>query len=118
MRRIVLLGLLISSSVWAQQPEQPQQQMPTPDEQAFARLPTDLQTVLGHLPPRVALQKVDYARQNLIATGNPNPSGDQLRFGVETALDPRSAAVRSMSAGTTSFPPLSPLVPANAFDYR
>lgn len=54
----------------------------------------------------------------MIATGNPNPSPAELRFGVETALDPRSAAVRSMSAGTTSFPPLSPLVPSNAFDYR
>ena len=116
MRRIVLLSLLISSPVWGQQP-QPEQKL-TPDEQAFARLPTDLQAVLSHLPPRVALQKLDYARQNLIATGNPNPSGDQLRFGVETALDPRGASVRSMSAGTTSFPPLSPLVPACAFDYR
>jgi hypothetical protein len=26
--------------------------------------------------------------------------------------------VRSVSAGASSFPPLSPLVPANAFDYR
>ena len=70
------------------------------------------------LPARAALQKLDYARQNLAATGNPNPSPDQLRVGVETALDPRGAAVRSVSAGATSFPPLSPLVPANAFDYR
>ena len=110
------MAIFLCTPLWAQQPAAERE--PTPDEQAFARLPADLQAVLGHLPPREALQKLDYARQNMIATGNPNPSQDQLRFGVETALDPRSAAVRSMSAGTTSFPPLSPLVPANAFDYR
>jgi len=53
-----------------------------------------------------------------VATGNPNPSPEQLRAGVETALDPRYAAVRSISAGAGSFPPLSPLVPENAFNYR
>ena len=116
MRRAFLLAIFLCTPLWAQQPDA--ERAPTPDEQAFARLPADLRSLLGHLPPREALQKLDYARQNLVATGNPNPSGDQLRFGVETALDPRSAAVRSMSAGTTSFPPLSPLVPANAFDYR
>lgn len=91
---------------------------PTPDEQGFARLPNDLQALLGNLPPRAALQKLDYATQNLVATGNPNPSPEQLRAGVETALDPRYAAVRSISAGAGSFPPLSPLVPENAFNYR
>ena len=113
MHRYVLIALFISCPLLAQ--EQPPL---TPDEQAFARLPADLQALLGNLPPRVALQKVDYARQNLIATGNASYSHDQLRGTVETALDPRYAAVRSMSAGATSFPPLSPLVPANAFDYR
>ena len=102
---------MFSTPLWAQQ-------IPTPDEQAFARLPADLQVLLGDLPARAALQKLDYARQNLAATGNPNPSPEQLRAGVESALDPRGSAVRSVSAGATSFPPLSPLVPANAFDYR
>jgi len=95
-----------------------QEQKPTPDELAFARLPQDLQQLLGNLPPRVALQKVDYARQNLIATGNAGYSPNDLRGKVETVLDPRYAAVRSVSAGAMSFPPLSPLVPASAFDYR
>ena len=90
----------------------------TPDELAFAKLPTDLQALLGNLPPRVALQKLDYARQNLIATGNAGYSHDQLRSSVENVLEPRYAAVRGVSAGAMSFPPLSPLVPANAFDYR
>jgi hypothetical protein len=117
MHRYLLVALLISSSVFAQE-QTPKEQTPTPDELAFARLPQDLQQLLGGLPPRVALQKVDYARQNLIATGNASYSPDQLRGTVETVLDPRYAAVRSVSAGAMSFPPLSPLVPANAFDYR
>jgi hypothetical protein len=121
MRKFLIAALLVSTPLWAQQipPQVPApQQTPTPDEQAFARLPADLRALLGNLPPRAALQKLDYARQNLVATGNPSPSPDQLRAGVEAALDPRGAAVRSVSAGASSFPPLSPLVPANAFDYR
>ena len=66
----------------------------------------------------MALQKLDYARQNLVATGNASYSHDQLRGTVETVLDPRYGAVRSVSAGAMSFPPLSPLVPWNAFEYR
>jgi hypothetical protein len=111
MHRALFLAFFVSSSLWAQQ-------TPTPDEQAFARLPADLQALLGNLPPRAALQKLDYARQNLIATGNASYSHDQLRAGVETVLEPRYAALRSVSAGEASFPPLSPLVPPNAFDYR
>ena len=117
MRRYLLIALLVSSPVLAQE-QTPREQTPTPDEVAFARLPQDLQQLLGSLPPRVALQKLDYARQNLIATGNASYSPDQLRGTVETVLDPRYAAVRSVSAGSMSFPPLSPLVPASAFDYR
>jgi hypothetical protein len=117
MRKYLVLALFFSTPLWAQQTQTPPP-TPTADEQAFARLPADLRALLGALPPRAALLKLDYARQNLVATGNPNPSPDQLRAGVETALDPRAAAVRSVSAGATSFPPLSPLVPANAFDYR
>lgn len=117
MLRYVLVALLISSPVFAQE-QTPREQTPTPDELAFARLPQDLQQLLGNLPPRVALQKLDYARQNLIATGNAGYSHDQLRGTLETVLDPRYGAVRSASAGALSFPPLSPLVPANAFDYR
>jgi hypothetical protein len=90
----------------------------SPEEQALARLPRDIQALLAPLPPREALRKYDYARQNLIALGAPNPSPERLRAQVEAVLAPQYAAVRSASAGTTSFPPLSPLVPANAFEYR
>ena len=97
---------------------QAQERQPTPEEIAFARLPRDLQALLGHLPPQEALRKLEYARQNLIALGVPNPTPERLRAGVEATLNAPYAAVRSGSAGTTSFPPLSPLVPENAFDLR
>ena len=112
MRRYAFLLVFVSSAAVAQQ------QTPTPDEAAFARLPADIQAQLADLPPRVALQKLDYARQNLIATGNAGYSHDQLKQSVDAVRDPRYAAVRSISAGTGSFPPLSPLVPSSAFDYR
>ena len=90
----------------------------TPEEQAFARLPADVQALLAGLPAREALQKYDYARQNLIALGTPSPTPERVRSQVEAVLAPQYAAVRGASAGTTSFPPLSPLVPEIAFQYR
>jgi len=86
------------------------QQRPSADEAAFARLPADLQAMLKHLPPREALQKVEFARQNLLAVGVPNPSPEQLRATVARVLGPGHAPVEGASAGSTSFPPLSPLV--------
>lgn len=80
-------------------------------EAAFARLPADLQAMLKHLPPREALQKVEFARQNLIALGVPNPSPEQLRATVARVLQPGYGPVEGASAGATTFPPLSPLVP-------
>jgi hypothetical protein len=74
--------------------------------------------VLSGLPAREALQKYDFARQNLIALGTPYPSPERLRAQVAAALAPRYAAVQGASAGTMSFPPLSPLVPLSAFEYR
>lgn len=115
MRRYAVIGLLLLSGTVAAQEVQ---RMPTPDELAFARLPQDVQAMLGALPPREALQKYDYARQNLIALGNPNASPEQLRTQLEAVLAPRYTAVQSFSAGSTSFPPLSPLVPAISFEYR
>lgn len=91
---------------------------PTADELAFARLPQDVQSVLAGLPAREALQKYDYARQNLIALGTPYPSPERLRAQLEAVLAPRYTAVQSWSAGATSFPPLSPLVPPSSFEYR
>jgi len=115
MRRYLLLALVVFAGA-AEAQEQPR--IPTPDEQAFARLPQDVQGLLAGLPAREALQKYDYARQNLIALGAPNPSPERLRAQIEAVLAPRYAAVQSASAGATSFPPLSPLVPAISFEYR
>jgi len=122
MRAYLVIAFLVLASVAqaqdASQSAPPQQRPPTPDEQAFANLPQDLQVLLAGMPAREALQKLDFARQNLIALGTPNPTPERLRLGVQAVLAPRYAAVQSASAGTTSFPPLSPLVPAIAFEYR
>lgn len=83
----------------------------------FAKLPADIQTLLRHMPAEEALRKVAYARQNLIATGNAYASPDRLRSTLEVVLAPNYAG-RSASAGATSFPPLSPLVPAISFEGR
>ena len=112
MRWFPLLLLLLAVRAIAQ--EAP---TPTPDERAFVALPQDVQALLSGLPAREALQKYDYARQNLIALGTPYPSPERLRAQVEAVLAP-GYVVRSWSAGTMSFPPLSPLVPPSAFDYR
>jgi hypothetical protein len=91
-----------------------QTRTPSPEAQAFARLPADLQTALRHLPPHEALQKLQFARQNLIALGVVNPSAEQLRATVVRVLGPDQGGVESASAGSSSFPPLSPLVSPHA----
>jgi hypothetical protein len=105
---------MVTGVAYGQEP----QRVPTPDEIAFARLPQDVQRLLAGMPAREALQKFDFARQNLIALGSPEPTPERLRAQVEAVLAPRYTAVRSASAGTMTFPPLSPLVPENAFEYR
>jgi hypothetical protein len=112
MRRSLPFALLLvlAGTATAQEPM-------TPDERAFAALPQEVRALLSGLPAREALQKYDYARQNLIALGTPYPSPERMRAQVEAVLAPRDA-VPSYSAGATSFPPLSPLVPASAFEYR
>jgi hypothetical protein len=89
-------------------------QTASPEEQALASLPADLQAALAHLPPREALQRVQFARQNLIALGVPNPSPEQLRATVVRVMGPDQGGVESASAGASSFPPLSPLVSPHA----
>lgn len=119
MRRYVFAALMgFAFTALAQNAPQEPQRLPTPDELAFARLPQEVQGMLATLPPREALQKYDYARQNLIALGAPNPSPERLRSQLEAVLAPRYTAIQSWSAGATSFPPLSPLVPASSFEYR
>jgi hypothetical protein len=84
----------------------------SPDEQAFAKLPLEIQSLLGGMPPREALLKVQLAQQHLIATGSSSyASPERLRAMVQNVLAPQAGGytVTSFSAGTTSFPPMSPL---------
>jgi hypothetical protein len=93
---------------------EPDLRTPTPDERAFAQLPPEIQSLLGGMPPREALLKVELAQQHLIATGHTYASADELRAMLQNVLTPQSggyyASVASASAGATSFPPMSPLV--------
>ena len=114
MRRGLFVALMLCFAAVSAQ----EQRRPTADELAFAGLPQDVQGLLATLPPREALQKYDYARQNLIALGTPDPSPERLRAQVEAVLAPRYSALQSWSAGAMTFPPLSPLVPASSFEYR
>jgi hypothetical protein len=109
---VIVLAALVFP-VLAQTPS-PTAQAPSPEAQAFARLPAELRAALGHLPPQEALQKLQFARQNLIALGVANPSSEQLRATVARVLGPDRGPVESASAGASSFPPLSPLVSPQA----
>jgi hypothetical protein len=104
MRRILLLACL-ALPAYAQQA-----QRPLPEEVEFARLAPELQSMLAHLPPAEALRQVQFARQNLIALGQPSPSREQMRRTVQAVISPPAYGVGSASAGETSLPPLSPLV--------
>jgi hypothetical protein len=101
MRLALLLAVFLAIPAYAQQP--------SPAEAAFARLAPELQAMLAHLPPAEALRQVEFARQNLIALGQPNPSREQMRRTVEAVVSP-AYGVGSQSAGETSLPALSPLV--------
>lgn len=104
MRLLLLLAAFLLLPVHAQQA-----QRPLPEEAEFARLAPELQAMLAHLPPAEALRQVQFARQNLIALGQPNPTREQLRRTVQAVISP-DYGVESASAGETSLPPLSPLV--------
>jgi hypothetical protein len=105
MRTVLFLLLLVPLLTVAQQAPRP-----LPEEQAFARLPAEIQAMLQHLSPADALYKVQFARQNLLALGHPNPTVEQLRSTLQAVLAPGYSSVESASAGATSFPRLNPLV--------
>lgn len=107
MIRIALL-LLISTAVQAQQPQAPVPP-PTPDQLAFARLPADIRQRLANLPASQAMQIVAQTGQHAIALGTPQPTPGQFRSTLDAVLG--GPGYVSASAGATSFPPLSPLVP-------
>jgi hypothetical protein len=109
MRRILLLACLALPAYLTLPAYAQQAQRALPEEVEFARLAPELQAMLAHLPPAEALRQVQFARQNLIALGQPNPSREQVRRTVEAVISP-AYGVGSHSAGETSLPPLSPLV--------
>jgi hypothetical protein len=82
---------------------------PTPEEIAFAQLPADIQQMLPGMTPAQAMRMVDQARQQLIALGVPHPTREQFRTTLGAVLN--DTPYVSASAGATTFPPLSPLVP-------
>ena len=101
---MIVLGFMLFAAQAQQQPSKP-----LPEEMAFAKLSPELQRLLANLTPAEALYRVEVARQNLIALGQPQPSPEQLHATVRRLLYPSYGAVESASAGSTSFPPLSPL---------
>ena len=89
---------------------EPDRRQPTPEEQAVARLPAEVQAAVSGLPPKDALRTVALADQELIALGTPYASGD--RRGEMVRRVRSGTGYVAASAGATSFPPLSPLVAA------
>jgi len=86
-----------------------QTRAPTPEEQAFARLPLDIQQMLSNMTPAQAMQAIAQTGQHSIALGNPQPGQEQFRSTLGALLASPSTYV-SGGAGATTFPPLSPLV--------
>ena len=110
MTRFILL-CLASSAALAQAPQPGVVIPPTPEEVAFNRLPADVRQRLSHLPPAQAMQIVAQTGQHAIALGTPRPSAEQFRSTLGAVLSAPYSTYTSASAGQTSFPPLSPLVP-------
>ena len=100
--------LFAANPAWAQELPAPP---PTPEEIAFARLPSDIRQMLGGMSAAQAMQTVAQARQHTIALGMPSATPDQFRTALGALLNSPYATYTSASAGATSFPPLSPLVP-------
>ena len=106
--RLALIGLVFAASQATGQSAAPKPP-PTPEELAFERLPAELRQMLRHMPAAQAMQTVAQAGQHAIALGNPHPSAEQFRGTLGAVLSPY-ASYTSASAGSASFPPLSPLV--------
>ncbi len=109
MRRLLFVLLLaFAGTLYAQEKPAPP---PTPEEIAFARLPAGIQQMLAGMTAAEAMQTVAQARQQAIALGLPNPTPEQFRATLGALLNSQYSTYTSASAGATSFPPLSPLVP-------
>lgn len=108
--RLPIIAVLLAGSQALGQTAAPKPQ-PTPEELAFERLPVEVRQMLRHMPPTEAMQTVARAGQHAIALGNPYPSAEQFRGTLGALLSGPSSTYTSASAGQTTFPPLSPLVP-------
>jgi hypothetical protein len=109
-RFAVVVLLVISNAVFAQAPNGVPAPKPTPEELAFARLPADIQQMLGGMTAAQAMQTVQQTEQHAIALGTPRPTPEQFRSHLRALLNSPYSTYTSASAGATSFPPLSPLV--------
>ena len=112
MNRLICAFLLtLSATALAQNgAQQAAQRPPTPEELAFARLPGELQQMLGGMTPAQAMQTVAQAGQHAIALGTPQPTYEQFRSALGALIASPYSTYTSANAGATSFPPLSPLV--------
>lgn len=106
---LAVLMFLAAAAAWPQAAPEPPAARPTPEEIAFARLPADIRQMLAGMSAAQAMQTVAQANQQAIALGLPNPTPEQFRTTLGALLG--SQTYTSASAGATSFPPLSPLVP-------
>src|SRR2546425_11390631 len=97
---------------------EPDLRTPSADEQAFAQLPLEIQSLLRGMPPREAPLRVQLAQQHLLALGNAYPSSERLAAMVQNVLAPQAGGytVTSVSAGPIRLspmkPPLAPYLPA------
>jgi hypothetical protein len=120
LRLAIAVFFLVSPAVHAQYgapaPEPVQTQAPapapTPEQLAFARLPADIQQMLSGMTAAQAMRMVEQASQQAIALGIPRPTPEQFRTTLSYLLG--GSTYVSASAGATTFPPLSPLVPPPA----
>ena len=112
MRRLFLfLFLAFGGTVHAQVQAPAVTPPPTPEEIAFARLPGDIRSMLSGMSAAKAMQTVAQAEQQAIALGIPNATPEQFRNTLGALLGAPYSTYTSASAGATTFPPLSPLVP-------
>jgi hypothetical protein len=112
MPRLVFAALLIALAGPAHaQVQAPPAPPPTPEEIAFSRLPADIRAMLAGKTAAQAMQSVALARQHTIALGMPDATPEQFRSTLGALLGSPYSTYVSASAGATTFPPLSPLVP-------
>ena len=95
-RFAVVVLLVVSNAVFAQAPNGVPAPKPTPEELAFARLPADLQQMLGGMTAAQAMQTVQQTEQHAIALGMPRPTPEHWQF---LRPPPEQPAARRLPGG-------------------